>query len=168
MLLRVPDFSLQLTGDGKTLLKGGVGLFYDRIPLMVPIFPDLPNRTVTVLGQVALHRFLPKHESTAASKTRAAHHGISNSTASFSQACRCGLLMNNAIRPGTLLYRLSPQGTTGILELSNRGSDSYREFQAGGSVSARSPHVERFLMSGPGPLATSTISISSLGISRNL
>src|SRR5712664_4631687 len=45
-------FLLALTRDGKTLLKGGVGLFYDRIPLMVPIFPDLPNRTVTVLGQV--------------------------------------------------------------------------------------------------------------------
>ena len=45
-------FLLAVTGDGKTLLKGGVGLFYDRIPLMVPVFPDLPDRTVTVLGQV--------------------------------------------------------------------------------------------------------------------
>src|SRR5882724_5640483 len=46
-------FLLAVTRDGKTLLKGGVGLFYDRVPLMVPVFPDLPNRTVTVLGQVA-------------------------------------------------------------------------------------------------------------------
>jgi len=44
-------FLLTLTKDGKTLLKGGVGLFYDRIPLMVPVFPDLPSRTVAILGQ---------------------------------------------------------------------------------------------------------------------
>jgi len=34
----------------KTLLKGGIGLFYDRVPLMVPTFPDIPERTVTLLG----------------------------------------------------------------------------------------------------------------------
>src|SRR3984893_10534202 len=44
-------FLLALTKDGKTLLKGGVGLFYDRVPLMVPVFPYLPNRTVALLGQ---------------------------------------------------------------------------------------------------------------------
>src|SRR2546421_2389948 len=39
-------FVLALTGDGKTLLKGGAGLFYDRIPLNIPAFPNLPGRTV--------------------------------------------------------------------------------------------------------------------------
>ena len=29
-------FLLALTNDGKTLLKGGVGMFYDRVPLMLP------------------------------------------------------------------------------------------------------------------------------------
>ena len=43
-------FLLALTKDGKTLLKGGAGLFYDRVPLMIPAFPDLPDRTVTLLG----------------------------------------------------------------------------------------------------------------------
>ncbi len=43
-------FLLALTRDGKTLLKGGVGLFYDRVPLLVPTFPDIPERTVTFLG----------------------------------------------------------------------------------------------------------------------
>jgi len=36
-------FLLALTRDGKTLLKGGVGRFYDRVPLMAPTFPDLPD-----------------------------------------------------------------------------------------------------------------------------
>src|SRR5215471_13630355 len=44
-------FLLAFTPEGKTLLKGGVGLFYDRVPLMVPVFPALPDRQVTVLGQ---------------------------------------------------------------------------------------------------------------------
>src|SRR5438132_4661601 len=43
-------FILALTGDGKTLLKGGAGFFYDRVPLNIPAFPDLPNRTVSELN----------------------------------------------------------------------------------------------------------------------
>src|SRR5277367_254225 len=42
-------FVLTLTGDGKTLLKGGAGFFYDRIPLDVPAFPYYPDRTVLEL-----------------------------------------------------------------------------------------------------------------------
>ena len=38
---------LSLTGDGKTLLKAGAGIFYDRVPLMLPRFSELPGRTVS-------------------------------------------------------------------------------------------------------------------------
>src|ERR1700720_3028804 len=44
-------FLLLLTRDGKTLLKGGVGRFYDRVPLMAATSTDPPDRTVTVLDQ---------------------------------------------------------------------------------------------------------------------
>ena len=44
-------FLLALTNDGKTLLKGGVGLFYDRVSLMAATFVDLPDRTVTLLSE---------------------------------------------------------------------------------------------------------------------
>src|SRR5262249_21243640 len=38
--------AIALTRDHKTLLKAGGGLFYDRVPLNVPVFPLLPSRTV--------------------------------------------------------------------------------------------------------------------------
>ena len=33
-------FLFALTKDSKTLLKGGVGMFYDRVPLMIPDFRE--------------------------------------------------------------------------------------------------------------------------------
>jgi outer membrane receptor for ferrienterochelin and colicin len=121
-------FLLAVTGDGKTLLKGGVGLFYDRIPLMVPIFPNLPNRTVTVLGQVdstVLYRNTingdlenPRSTSWNLELDRQLLQGLS---------LRLAYEQRNTTRD----FVVSPisSGATGILELSNRGSDSYREFQ---------------------------------------
>ena len=47
---------LSLTGDGRTLLKAGAGIFYDRVPLMLPRFSELPGRTVKLIdagGQVS-------------------------------------------------------------------------------------------------------------------
>ena len=43
-------FSYMLTKDAKTILKGGAGLFYDRVPLNVVSFPFLPGRIVTTLA----------------------------------------------------------------------------------------------------------------------
>jgi len=43
-------FQLALTSDGKTMLRGGAGMFYDRVPLMIPAFTSLPDRTVLYLN----------------------------------------------------------------------------------------------------------------------
>ena len=40
---------LALTKDGKTLLKGGGGIFDDRVPLML-VFESFPDRTVSLLN----------------------------------------------------------------------------------------------------------------------
>jgi outer membrane receptor for ferrienterochelin and colicin len=121
-------FLLAVTGDGKTLLKGGVGLFYDRIPLMVPVFPDLPDRTVTVLGQLDSSVFYrntirgdlenPRSTSWNLELDRQLLQGLS---------LRLAYEQRNTTRD----FVVSPisSGATGALELSNRGSDSYREFQ---------------------------------------
>ena len=39
-----------LTPDGRTLLRAGAGLFYDKVPLNVGTFPQLQQRTVTLLA----------------------------------------------------------------------------------------------------------------------
>jgi hypothetical protein len=121
-------FLLAVTGDGKTLLKGGVGLFYDRIPLMVPIFPDLPNRTVTVLGQVDSSVFYRNTINGDLENPRSTSWNLE-----LDRQLLAGLSLRLAYeqRNTTRDFVVSPisSGVTGVLELSNRGSDSYREFQ---------------------------------------
>jgi outer membrane receptor for ferrienterochelin and colicin len=121
-------FLLAVTGDGKTLLKGGVGLFFDRVPLMLPVFPDLPNRTVTVLGQEDSSVFYrntingelenPRSTSWNLELDRQLLTGLS---------LRLAYEQRNTARDS--IVSPASSGTTGILDLSSTGTDSYREFQ---------------------------------------
>lgn len=124
-------FLLALTKDGKTLLKGGVGLFYDRVPLMVPVFPYLPDRTVTRFGQAgtALSSVFYQNEITGQPQNpRSTSWNLE-----LDRQVLAGLLLRVAYeqRNTSRDFIVSPfsSGATGILDLSNRGSDSYREFQ---------------------------------------
>ena len=124
-------FLLTLTRDGKTLLKGGVGRFYDRIPLMVSVFPDLPNRTVTVFapdGRVVGSVFYQNKINGELENPRSTSWNLE-----LDRQILAGLLLRVAYeeRNTTRDFVVSPvsSGTTGILDLSNHGSDTYREFQ---------------------------------------
>jgi outer membrane receptor for ferrienterochelin and colicin len=124
-------FLVALTRDGRTLLKGGVGLFYDRVPLMAPTFPDLPSRTVTVLGQngAELSSLFYRNEIVGALRNpRSTSWNLE-----LDRQLLAGLVLRIAYeqRNTTNDFVVSPvsTGTTGALELSNGGSDSYREFQ---------------------------------------
>ena len=124
-------FLLAVTGDGKTLLKGGVGIFYDRIPLMVPIFPDLPNRTVTVLGQVDSSVFYRNTINGEVKNPRSTSWNLE-----LDRQLLAGLSLRLAYeqRNTTRDFIVSPvsSGIAGVLNLSSTGSDSYREFQVAG------------------------------------
>jgi len=127
-------FLLALTNDGKTLLKGGVGMFYDRVPLMTPIFEKLPNRTVSLLdtnGQA----------STSISYLNQLTGGLHNpQSTSWSVAIERQVLESLTLRVGyeqrntSKVFVVSPtsEANSGILALSNSGRDSYQEIQVAG------------------------------------
>ena len=123
-------FLLSLTGDGKTLLKGGVGRFYDRVPLMAPALTDLPDRIVTVLGQNGVALSSVSYQNKIIGELRSPRSTSWN--LELDRQILAGLLLRIAYeqRNTTDDFVVSPvsSGTTGALELSNSGSDSYREF----------------------------------------
>ena len=127
-------FLLALTRDGKTLLKGGIGRFYDRVPLMAATFPDLPERTVTILasnGQAS--------DSTSYRNQILERLGNPRST-SWNLELDRQILTALSLRvayeqrntSNDLVVSPLAQGTRGVLTLSNRGANSYHEFQVAG------------------------------------
>jgi hypothetical protein len=127
-------FLLALTRDGKTLLKGGVGLFYDRVPLMAATFPDLPDRTVTLRGAFS-------NPVSSVFYQNRIDGGLRNPrSTSLSLELDRQLLSNLSLRVAYEQrntsddFIVSPfsEGTTGVLALSNHGADWYREFQVTG------------------------------------
>ena len=131
--------TLALTSDRRTMFRAGAGIFYDRIPLNIPAFPQFPSRTVIDLG--------PQGEVLGAiAYTNRLFGGLRNprSTAWNLELDR-EVMRNLALR---VAYQerntrdnfvVSPSGTS--LIVSNSGRDSYREFQITGAYQLRKNSV---------------------------
>ena len=132
-------FALMLTKDGKTLLKGGAGLFYARVPLNVASFPFLPDRTITTLAPTGgLSDSVPY--------TNAIVGGLRNPRSnawnvevdrqlSSALTIRAAFQERNTSQDFLLTPEL--QAARGILSLANTGHDFYREFQVSGLYKVR-------------------------------
>jgi len=127
-------FELALTSDRKTLLKGGIGLFYGRVPLMIPIFDQLPSRTVSVLGPDGT-------DINSVSYLNQLSGALQNPrSASWSLSAERSLLDSLIVRVSyeqrdtSRALVLSPEhaGSSGSLDISNAGKDSYQEVQITG------------------------------------
>ncbi|RZU35547.1 carboxypeptidase regulatory-like domain-containing protein [Edaphobacter modestus] len=124
-------FVLSLTGDGKTMIKGGAGYFYDRVPLNIPAFRFLPTRTVTGLnpaGEVVSSTQYSNIIPNGLQNPRSEVWNIEldrQVTSDF--LVRVGYQQRNTVHG----YFVNPiaSGSTGSLSLSNRGRDIYKEFQ---------------------------------------
>ena len=131
-------FLLALTSDGRTLLKGGIGRFYDRIPLMAVSFSDLPNRTVSILGQNGQPTESVSYQNQIDGALRNPRSTSWN--LELDRQILAGLAVRVAYEQRNtsddLIVSPISHGTTGILVLSNRGSDSYREFQVAARIKA--------------------------------
>jgi len=127
-------FLLALTKDGKTLLKGGAGLFYDRVPLMYPVFDQLPERTVTLLdpsGQPLSSTAYVNRIGGGLQNPRSTAWNLAierQVTERFT--LRAAYEQRNTARD----FVVSPgvEDGSSFITLSNAGSDSYREFQVSG------------------------------------
>lgn len=127
-------FVLGLTKDGRTVLKGGAGYFYDRVPLNIPSFRYLPDRTVTGLN--------PAGDAVSSTKySNIIANGLENPRSEVWNAeldreitndllVRVGYQQRNTVHG----YFLNPMasGSTGSLSLSDQGSDFYKELQITG------------------------------------
>ena len=125
---------LSLTGDGKTLLKGGAGIFYDRVPLMFPPFAELPGRTVTLFGpggQVSSSTAFVNQIASSLENPRSTTWSLELDRQVTSQlAVRVAYENRNTARDFVVSPVIGSQ--SGAISLSNAGSDSYREFQVSG------------------------------------
>lgn len=124
-------FLWELTKDGKTLLKGGVGLFYDRVPLLVPTFEDLPDRTVETLAPGGVVLTSTPYLNRIANPLRNPRSTSWN--LELDRQLTEGLSVRVAYEQRNTVddFVVSPlsAGPSGTLLLSNGGSDSYREYQ---------------------------------------
>jgi Carboxypeptidase regulatory-like domain/TonB dependent receptor-like, beta-barrel len=127
-------FMLALTSDRRTLLKGGAGLFYDRVPLNIPVFPRFPDRTVLALdssGQIV----------DSISYANVITGGIRNPKSEAwnleldrqvlsNLLVRVAYQQRNTVDSFVVSPIVAPRGA--LLSLANRGRDFYREFQVTG------------------------------------
>ena len=126
--------TLALTSDRKTLLKAGGGLFYDRVPLNVPAFPNFPDRTILtfdpageVVSSVPYSNFItagiknPKSETWNVELDRQVSNGL---------LVRVAYQQRNTV--GDVVLNPVTNANGGLLSLASDGRDLYREFQITG------------------------------------
>lgn len=127
-------FLLALTKDGKTLLKGGAGLFYDRVPLMYPVFEQLPDRTVTLLGPsgqpLSSNAYVNRIGGGLQNPRSTAWNLAIERLVTERFTLRLAYEQRNTARD-FVVYPGVENGAS-FITLSNAGSDSYREFQVSG------------------------------------
>jgi hypothetical protein len=132
-------FALMLTNDAKTLVKGGAGIFYDRVPLNVASFPLLPDRTVIDFGpqRQTLNSIAYVNTTTGNLRNpRSIGWNIAlDREITSALAVRAGFLERNTSSD----FALNPESgfEQGILSISNTGHSFYREFQVIGRYKIR-------------------------------
>lgn len=123
--------TLALTRDRKTLLKAGGGLFYDRVPLNVPAFPEFPNRTIVTLGSAGQVVSSIPYSNVIIGGVRNPRSGAWN--VELDRQVVDNLLVRIAYQQRNTVYDLALAPVTtangSFLSLANRGRDFYHEFQ---------------------------------------
>jgi hypothetical protein len=125
-------FALRLTKDSKTILKGGAGLFYDRVPLNIASFPFLPGRVVTTFGAAGDTLSSVNYANTMPLGLRNPRSVGWNVELDREVTSRLLARASYQERNTSRDFVLDPENSSGVLALSNRGHSFYREFQMTG------------------------------------
>jgi hypothetical protein len=127
-------FILALTKDSKTLLKGGAGFFYDRVPLNIPAFPYLPDRTVSELNPAGGIISSIEYANIISDGLRNPRSEVWN--LEVDRQVTSDFLVRVAYQQRNTVYEsfvnpvsAGPKGTLGLFD---HGSDFYKEFQVTG------------------------------------
>jgi hypothetical protein len=125
-------FALMLTKDAKTVLKGGAGLFYDRVPLAVASFPFLPDRTIAMFSPggaiVSSQDFVNAVPGGLRNPRSFGWNTEIDRQLSSAFVVRAGFQERNTVRD----FVLDPQSNLGLMTVANAGHSFYREFQLTG------------------------------------
>jgi hypothetical protein len=125
-------FLLALTNDGRTTLQGGVGEFYDRVPLMIPAFRSFPDRTVLLLssaGDIASSRAYGNQIVGGLQNPRSTAWNLAlTQKLSSSLVLKVGYEQRNTARDFAI-SSVDTGASSGLVTLSNTASQSYRELQ---------------------------------------
>ena len=125
---------IALTSDRRTLLKGGAGMFYDRVPLMIPAFSSFPDRTVSLLDSAGQVTTSAAYVNKIAGDLRNPRSTAWNVALSRQVLQQLVLQVGYQQRNTSNDFIVQPVvGTDGnFLQLDNSGHQSYREFQVSG------------------------------------
>ena len=149
-------FAYSFGGGTRTVIRGGAGVFIDRISLLVPTFLQLPQRTETFYGPGggvrSTRRFTPKvvgnirNARSLGWNFQLDHELVSN------LFLRVGYQQRRT-RRNFLIDPAAGPGEANFLILSNTGRDQYREYQV----------TLRYRLAGSGHFTTSYVRSSSVG-----
>jgi len=127
------------TRDNRTAIRGGIGLFYDKIPLNVAVFPEIPGQTITQFASDGITIVQPPTTYThvIATQTRTLHLPYSlGSTLQFDRELRRNLLLRIGYehREGSREFYVNPVSPeaqqAAELQLLNSGHQTYDELLA--------------------------------------
>ena len=128
------SLTFALTSDRRTLLKAGAGLFYDRVPLNAPAFPNFPDRTILNFDPVGNVTSSVPYSNIITGGLRNPHSETWN--VEVDRQVLENLVLRVAYQQRNTVDDLvvNPETTAGdsVLSLASSGRDFYREFQLTG------------------------------------
>jgi hypothetical protein len=133
------SLTLALTSDRRTLLKAGAGLFYDRVPLNAPAFPNFPDRTILTFDTTGELTSSIPYSNVITGGLKNPRSGTWN--VEVDRQVLENLLIRVAYQQRNTVDDLvvNPETTAGdsLLSLASSGRDFYREFQLTGRYQIR-------------------------------